>query len=240
MAADETTDDPIDGWRKANRLSIRCVLVTGDADPGPALAAAGIFDPVAIPVVLGDRPDLPGGILSDGRTPNLTGTLEFDQLGAFGSPPGAQRQPAQSAADGWAPSGPVTTTVPPAFGMKSLAPIRVRAPIPSRISHSRQTPNPTSPAQPADAPDGAAPKDPVNDVVHDRLTSDRGTASRTHGFERFLEQFQRQKEPSTILCTAGELSPTILRIPQRSISTLRPAPIKLQSILGKMLVASWV
>jgi len=65
--------------QKANRLSLRCVLVTGGADPGPALAAAGIFDPVAIPVVFGDGPGLSGGILGDGRTPNLVGTLEFDQ-----------------------------------------------------------------------------------------------------------------------------------------------------------------
>jgi len=124
MAAGDTSEDAIDRWQKANRLSLRCVLVTGGADPGPALAAAGIFDPIAIPVVLGDEPNLPRGILGNGRTPNLVGTLEFDQPGAFNAPPGAQLHPAQSAVDDAPPSGPVTTTAPAAFGTRSFAPIR--------------------------------------------------------------------------------------------------------------------
>ena len=62
-----------------NRVSIRAVLVQAGVDPGPALRAAGILDPIAIPVVLGEDPSVPGGILGDGVTPNLRAVLETEQ-----------------------------------------------------------------------------------------------------------------------------------------------------------------
>jgi hypothetical protein len=105
-----------------NRVSIRAVLVRDGEDPGPALAAAGIVDPVAVPVVAGDHPDLSGGILGDGVTANLTATLETEQ-----------GEDAQVAADGEqaiagrgprAAQPPATTTLPPAYGMQPLAPVR--------------------------------------------------------------------------------------------------------------------
>ncbi len=48
-----------------DRVSIRAVLVHDGEDPGPALAAAGIFDPIAIPVVIGEHPPT-SGMLGDG------------------------------------------------------------------------------------------------------------------------------------------------------------------------------
>jgi hypothetical protein len=66
------SDDPLDRIPAYNRVSIRAVLVHGDEDPGPALAAACITDPIALRVVMGDDPHV-GGMLGDGITPNSDG-----------------------------------------------------------------------------------------------------------------------------------------------------------------------
>ncbi len=48
------SDHPLDRIPAFTRISIRAVLVQQGEDPGPALAVAGIINPVAIPVVLGE------------------------------------------------------------------------------------------------------------------------------------------------------------------------------------------
>ncbi len=112
-------DDALDSIPALGRVSVRAVLVRDGEDPGPALAEAGIFEPVAIPVALADGAAMSGGILGDGITPNLVGVLESDAHQGFDAAaacdpvtqPGPEDLPA-----------PVTTTVPPAFGFRSFAP----------------------------------------------------------------------------------------------------------------------
>ncbi len=79
-----------------------------------------------IPVVLSDAAVPPAGMLGDGRTPNLTGVLEMDRQDASVSPSATQSGSARPDADGDLPSGPVTTTLPAAFGMRLFPPIRRR------------------------------------------------------------------------------------------------------------------
>ena len=52
--SDNPGDNPLDRIPAFNRVSIRAVLVNEGEDPGPALAEAGIVNPIAIPMVLGD------------------------------------------------------------------------------------------------------------------------------------------------------------------------------------------
>jgi hypothetical protein len=44
-------DNPLDRIPKHDRVSLRAVVVDDGEDPGPALRAAGIFDPIAVPIV---------------------------------------------------------------------------------------------------------------------------------------------------------------------------------------------
>jgi hypothetical protein len=120
------SDNPLDRIASFDRVSIRAVVVSDDEDQSQALSEAGIFDPISFPVVFGeDQPDFSFG---DGITPNLTAVLEPDQeVGEFDStdqPAGMQRGPAQS--------GPsqqtrlATATLPAAYGVQPLAPVRSR------------------------------------------------------------------------------------------------------------------
>jgi hypothetical protein len=125
----DNADNPMDKLPAHNRVSIRAVLVHPGEDPNAALAEAGFANAVALPVVLGDQPDLPGGILGNGITPNLTAVLETEQEDAQGTQPVGRhpvvRQPATRAdPDRARSSGPITTTLPPAYGMQPLAPVR--------------------------------------------------------------------------------------------------------------------
>ncbi|HET6307128.1 MAG TPA: hypothetical protein VFG12_08080, partial [Rhodopila sp.] len=52
--ADTSSDSPMDKLPAHDRVSIRAVLVREGEDPGPALAASGIVEPVAVPVVVGE------------------------------------------------------------------------------------------------------------------------------------------------------------------------------------------
>jgi hypothetical protein len=110
-----------------NRVSIRAVLVHEGEDGSAALAEAGFADAIAIPVVLGDQPNLPGGILGNGVTANLTAVLETEQdddpdTASDNQQPASARQ----ADDDSQSSGPATTTLPAAYGMQPLAPVRSR------------------------------------------------------------------------------------------------------------------
>ena len=80
------TDGPADQLAAMNRVSIRAVLAAKGEDVTEALMRAGIINPVAIPVVLGDDAHAVGGLLGDGITPNLTGVLELDSDDAAGQP----------------------------------------------------------------------------------------------------------------------------------------------------------
>jgi hypothetical protein len=118
------SDNPLDRLSAFNRVSIRAVLVHDGEDPSAALAEAGIFDPVAIPVVLGDETDLGGGVLGDGITANLTGVLETEQEDDFDSSPFNQPDNQPGLRPEAAQRGePVTTTLPAAFGLQPLAPV---------------------------------------------------------------------------------------------------------------------
>ena len=121
-------DDPAERMAKANRVSIRAVLVSDQSvDVQAALTKAGIFDPVAIPVVLGDTPDLPGGILGDGVTPNLIGVLEPDEPEATHAKPAHQETKSSKHGSRARRQLPATVNLPEAFGLKPMAPVRKRS-----------------------------------------------------------------------------------------------------------------
>jgi len=117
------SDNPLDRLPAHNRVSIRAVLVHEGEDPGPALAAAGIVNPIAVPVVQGEELDLSGGILGNGITPNLKAVLENEQHDDFDSSPYHQSDKGASQPGAARPAEPVTTTMPAAFGLRPLAPI---------------------------------------------------------------------------------------------------------------------
>ncbi|MDQ2765177.1 MAG: hypothetical protein M3Y22_17380 [Pseudomonadota bacterium] len=118
------SDNPTDRFLAADLLSLRAVLVHQGEDPSAALAEAGIVDAVSITVVVGEEPDLDGGILGDGRTPNLIGVLETEQDNAFDAPTGTQFSSTDPVAEAGRPSVPGTSTLAPAYGMQPLAPVR--------------------------------------------------------------------------------------------------------------------
>jgi hypothetical protein len=119
------SENPLHSIHAHDRVSIRAVLVHDGEDPSAALAAAGIADPIALRVVLGDDPHTFGGMLGDGRTPNLTAVLETeyedDSGSAHPSPPGK----ASSQPDAAPRRDPVSAMLPAASGMQPLQPVRL-------------------------------------------------------------------------------------------------------------------
>jgi hypothetical protein len=116
-------DSPLDKVPAHNRVSIRAVLVHEGEDASAALAEAGFADTISVPVVLGEQPDLSVGILGNGITPNVTAVLETEHEGEPGEAQGVQTDKGQAERGDIGPSGPVTTMLPPAFGMQPLAPV---------------------------------------------------------------------------------------------------------------------
>ncbi|HBK04327.1 MAG TPA: hypothetical protein DDZ81_00505 [Acetobacteraceae bacterium] len=124
-------DDPLDLIPSFARISVAAVLVSDGEDPGSALTEAGIIDPIAVEVRIGDTVDLSEGLFGDGATPNLTAILETEQGGDECDGPsqhqaasGFPRDSARSmAGDPFRPE-PVATNLPPAFGMRPVAPVR--------------------------------------------------------------------------------------------------------------------
>jgi hypothetical protein len=122
------SDNPLDHIPSHDRVSLKAVVVRDGEDPEPALAAAGIYDPVALPVVFGE-PDIGFG---DGITPNLSAILETHSGPGDDFAPLSGARPAsteaQPSATGFALDGrsssAVTTTLPATFGMQPLAPVR--------------------------------------------------------------------------------------------------------------------
>jgi hypothetical protein len=118
------SDNPLDKIPAHNRVSIRAVLVHEGEDASAALAEAGFADTISIPVMLGEHPDLSGGILGNGITPNVMAVLETDPGDAADPSPSVQPAAARPEQGDVGRSEPVTTTLPPAFGMQPLAPVR--------------------------------------------------------------------------------------------------------------------
>lgn len=109
----------------ANRVSIRAVLDDGHGDLQAALRDAGIFEPVAIPVLLGDQADASGGMLGNGVTPNVVGVLEPDEAESdtfAADPDPAPLLPKGGAAIVADRSG--SANLPASFGIRPLAPVR--------------------------------------------------------------------------------------------------------------------
>jgi hypothetical protein len=120
------SDNPMDSLPSFNRLSIRAVLVTDGQDPRAALADAGIFNPVAIPVVLGE--DFQSGdLLGNAITPNLTGVLEPDQEDDWGFSPPLPANRTSAAPTPQQPEKSAVTTLPEAFGRRAFAPVAGRS-----------------------------------------------------------------------------------------------------------------
>jgi hypothetical protein len=136
------SDDHAGRFGAAETVSVRAVLDTGDgADINALLMQAGIFDPVSVPVVFGDEPSVSEGLLGDGATDNLAGVLEWDDAGDGGSASPGQDGSGPAKRAGTSAPGWVTRTLPAAFGIRPLAPVRVReagalgtAPAPSGYS----------------------------------------------------------------------------------------------------------
>ncbi|HEX4367088.1 MAG TPA: hypothetical protein VH023_09680 [Rhodopila sp.] len=118
------SDNPLDKIPAHNLVSIRAVLVNENEDASAALAEAGFAETISIPVVLGEYPDLSGGILGNGITPNVTAVLETDPDAAADTSPNVRPSAARPERGDVGRSGPVTTMLPPAFGMQPLAPVR--------------------------------------------------------------------------------------------------------------------
>ncbi len=117
-------DNQMDSLSSFDRVSIRAVLVREGEDPNAALAAAGIFDPIAIPVIIGEDVSQSGGILGDGITPNLKAVLETEQASPEGSSRDREPVPRRNAEESARPRETGTNMLPPAFSLQPLAPVR--------------------------------------------------------------------------------------------------------------------
>lgn len=117
------SDNPLDKIPAHNRISIRAVLVHEGEDAGAALAEAGFAETISIPVVLGEHPDLSGGILGNGITPNVMAVLETDPDDAADPSRNVRPGVAQPEPGDVGRPGPVTTMLPAAFGTQPLAPV---------------------------------------------------------------------------------------------------------------------
>jgi hypothetical protein len=152
-------DNPLARIPSFDRVSLRAAVVPDGVDPGPALAAAGIFDPIALPIVFGENP--PDRSFGDGFTPNVAAVLEYDQpaagdsrFGSEGRGSGFNGDPALagvesgapgSASDDAQPACPPTISLPTAYGMQPLAPVRASADGPQhRDRASVLPPNPAA------------------------------------------------------------------------------------------------
>ncbi len=124
------SNNPLDRIPGFDRVSVRAVVVMEGEDPGPLLAAAGIVDPVAVPVVFGE--DAPDRRFGDGLTPNVSAVVEFDERtedeedGPADVDASSEGQSARSrsAATDVQPLGSGTSSLPAAYGMTPLAPVR--------------------------------------------------------------------------------------------------------------------
>lgn len=68
--------DPLAAMPAYNRLSLRAVIVPPGQDPSAALAAAGIVDPISLPVAFTSTAEEAARLLGAGATPHLAAVLE--------------------------------------------------------------------------------------------------------------------------------------------------------------------
>lgn len=120
------SDDAAGRFAGVNRVSIRAVLARDGEDVSEALLKAGITRPVPIPVALGDGDGEPGGFLGGAGTPNLTGVVELDApMGSGELTAGAGEEDAAEAPAGISEvGGGRSVSLPPAYGLQPLAPVR--------------------------------------------------------------------------------------------------------------------
>lgn len=120
------SDNPLDRIPSFDRLSVRAAVVPDGEDPEAAVAAAGIVDPVILPVVFGES--VPDRSFGDGFTPNLTAVLEFDQpVADASSAPSSDQASGAGGSAGSEPtaraSAPATANLPASYGSQALAPV---------------------------------------------------------------------------------------------------------------------
>ncbi|WP_158922932.1 hypothetical protein [Acidisphaera sp. S103] len=118
------SDSPLDKVPAHNRVSIRAVLVHEGEDASAALAEAGFAETITVPVVVGEQPDLPSGILGNGTTPNVTAVLDTEQEGGAEALAHARQRSTRPPEADAHPKRSDTTTLPAAYGMQPLAPVR--------------------------------------------------------------------------------------------------------------------
>ena len=114
-------DDTPDTIPSFARVSVAAVLVFEGEDPNSALTQAGILDPIAVEVRIGETEDPSQGFLGDGVTPNLRAILETDQ--------GDQRRDASSGGVDASSIGRIAarsaaTNPPLPSGNRPFAPVR--------------------------------------------------------------------------------------------------------------------
>ncbi len=89
------SNDPASRLTRANRLSVRAVVVPHGWSAAKALVENGIYDPVAIPLTFADELSANDAVLGGGWDPAVIATLEPDDTGLSASTPG----PSQTASD---------------------------------------------------------------------------------------------------------------------------------------------
>ncbi len=121
-------DDTADRQAKADRVSIRAVLVPDGEDATKALVESGILEPVTIPFICADESFASGGMMGDGRTPNVVATLELDQDEAADAVLGVSQpgQQTNATAASTQAAVPRATTPGSTISPRSFAPIRER------------------------------------------------------------------------------------------------------------------
>lgn len=119
-------DDPLEQIPSFDRVTIAAVLASDGEDVSEALAEAGIFDAIELRISFDGDLDASGVLLGDGFTPNLTAVVEFEQ------PQDEPDWQSSGSDSGWLATNAVqdtaseTSSLPAAYGMKPVAPVRRR------------------------------------------------------------------------------------------------------------------
>jgi hypothetical protein len=113
-------DDAASRLTKANRVSIRAVLVPIGEDVGKVLVEHGILDPISIPFAFANESRAP---LGDSLIPDVIATLELDETGSTASAADGQR-PAPGFLNLPKALPPPTVSRPGPSAAKTLAPVR--------------------------------------------------------------------------------------------------------------------
>ena len=120
------SDDPLDRIPAFDRISVPAVLVQDGEDADAALNDAGIPDPVAIPVLIGEVSGPFDGSADHQIERGLTGAFEVtvDDWPSAPAPSVTDRFLEHDSYKELAPRR--TANLPDAFGSRPIAPIRIR------------------------------------------------------------------------------------------------------------------